>query len=106
MLSKLAWNFGFCMFHSEYWKQLDLTTKYEHSMKVNYRLHEVPETSLVFGLGIPYLAFTGAVACWDENDMKVRDGFGFTDWQQYQKTFGHDFFSSVGEYLILICHTR
>eukprot|EP00581_Thalassiosira_minuscula_P028591 CAMPEP_0183755862 /NCGR_PEP_ID=MMETSP0739-20130205/4565_1 /TAXON_ID=385413 /ORGANISM="Thalassiosira miniscula, Strain CCMP1093" /LENGTH=1102 /DNA_ID=CAMNT_0025992861 /DNA_START=157 /DNA_END=3465 /DNA_ORIENTATION=+ len=90
-----AWNFGFCLFHSENWKELELTQKYEDSMKTNYRLHEVPETSLVFGLGIPFLAFTGAVECWDEDDMKVRDGFGFIDWQRYEKTFGNDFFKSV-----------
>ena len=64
-------------------------------MKLNYKLHEVPETSLVFGLGIPFLAFAGAVECWDEDDMKVRDGFGFIDWQRYEKTFGEDFFESV-----------
>ena len=92
-----AWNFGFCLFHSDNWKELELTSKYEHSMKENYRLHEVPETSLVFGLGIPFLAFAGAVDCWDEDIMKVRDGFGFIDWQRYQKTFGDDFFPEVGE---------
>ena len=92
-----AWNFGFCLFHSDNWKELDLTSKYEHSMRENYRLHEVPETSLVFGLGIPFLAFAGAVDCWDEDVMKVRDGFGFIDWQRYQKTFGDDFFPEVGK---------
>lgn len=66
-------------------------------MRINYRLHEVPETSLVFGLGIPYLAFAEAVKCWDENILKVRDGFGFIDWDRYEKSFGDDFFSSVGE---------
>mmetsp|Transcript_24540 Transcript_24540/g.42002 ORF Transcript_24540/g.42002 Transcript_24540/m.42002 type:complete len:1055 (+) Transcript_24540:79-3243(+) len=90
-----AWNFGFCLFHTSNWKELQLTQRYEASMKVNYRLREVPETSLVFGLGIPFLAFTGAVECWDEDDMKVRDGFGFIDWQRYQKTFGDDFFDFV-----------
>lgn len=70
-------------------------------MKENYRIHEAPETSLVFGLGIPFLAFANAVDCWDEDDLRVRDGFGFIDWQRYQKTFGDDFFSSVGKFFFL-----
>jgi hypothetical protein len=45
-------------------------------MEESYRLHEIPETSLAFGLGVPYLALAGAVACWQENILKVRDGFG------------------------------
>ena len=67
-------------------------------MKENYSVHKVPETSLMFGLGIPFLAFANAVDCWDEDDLRVRDGFGFIDWQRYsyQKTFGEDFFPSVG----------
>ncbi len=63
--------------------------------QVNYEVHAVPETSLVFGLGIPYLAFAGSVQCWDEDVLKVRDGFGFIDWGRYQKSFGDDFFDSV-----------
>ena len=71
-----SWNFGFCLLHTDNWRRLDLTHKYEIVMKENYRLHEVPETSIVFGLGLPFLAFAGAVECWSEDLLKVRDGFG------------------------------
>ena len=71
-----SWNFGFSLMHTKNWRQLNLTHRYEVAMKENYRLHEVPETSLVVGLGLPFLAFAGAVECWDEDVLKVRDGFG------------------------------
>ncbi|KAL7553064.1 hypothetical protein ACHAWF_016322 [Thalassiosira exigua] len=92
---QIAWNFGFCLFHLDNWRQLGLTARYEQAMRLSYRLHEVPETSLVFGLGIPFLSLSGAVQCWNDEDMVVRDGFGFISWKRYQKTFGDDFFTSI-----------
>jgi len=93
--SQTAWNFGFCLIHNKNWRENKITRKYEQSMKKNYELHEIPETSLAFGLGLPFLSLTGHVACWDEAYMKVRDGFGFIEWERYKKTFGNDFFSQI-----------
>jgi hypothetical protein len=90
-----AWNFGFSLFVLKNWRSLGLTEKYESIMKESYRLHVFPETSLTFGLGVPYLAFAGAVECWNEDIMKVRDGFGFIEWVRYEQTFGKDFFKEV-----------
>lgn len=90
-----AWNFGFAMFALNNWRELNLTEKYEQVMRESYRLHVFPETSLTFGLGVSYIAFAGAVECWNEEYVQVRDGFGFIEWDRYQKTFGDDFFDSV-----------
>jgi Glycosyl transferase family 8 len=90
-----AWNFGFSMFALNHWRDLNLTALYEGVMKESYRLHVFPETSLTFGLGVAYIAFGGAVECWNEDYVQVRDGFGFIEWDRYQKTFGNDFFKTV-----------
>jgi lipopolysaccharide biosynthesis glycosyltransferase len=90
-----AWNFGFSLFALQNWRDLQLTEKYEHVMKESYRLHVFPETSLTFGLGVSYIAFAGNVECWDEEYVKVRDGFGFIEWDRYTATFGDDFYDDV-----------
>lgn len=90
-----AWNFGFSLFALENWRDLKLTEKYEKVMKESYRLHVFPETSLTFGLGVAYIAFAGAVECWNEEIVKVRDGFGFIEWDRYAHTFGDNFYDSV-----------
>jgi lipopolysaccharide biosynthesis glycosyltransferase len=86
-----AWNFGFSIFALDHWRELDLTARYEAVMKESYRLHVFPETSLSFGLGVAYIAFAGAVECWNDEIMKVRDGFGFIEWNRFAQTFGSDF---------------
>lgn len=86
-----AWNFGFSLFALEQWKALDLTSRYEKVMKESYRLHVFPETSLTFGLGVAFIAFAGAVQCWNEDHVKVRDGFGFIELDRFVQTFGTDF---------------
>lgn len=86
-----AWNFGFSLFALENWRTLDLTAKYERVMKESYRLHVFPETSLTFGLGVAYIAFAGAVECWNEDHFQVRDGFGFIEQDRFEQTFGKDF---------------
>ena len=90
-----AWNFGFSLFALKNWRDLQLTAKYEAVMKESYRLHVFPETSLTFGLGVPYIAFAGAVECWNEEQLRVRDGFGFIEWDRFSSTFGPNFFDSV-----------
>jgi lipopolysaccharide biosynthesis glycosyltransferase len=95
-----AWNFGFSLFALDNWRSLQLTEKYEAVMKESYRLHVFPETSLTFGLGVAYIAFAGAVQCWNENYVKVRDGFGFIEWDRFEDTFGKDFFENQVD----ICH--
>jgi hypothetical protein len=90
-----AWNFGFSLFALKNWRDLKLTEKYEHVMKESYRLHVFPETSLTFGLGVSYIAFAGNVECWNEDHVKVRDGFGFIEWDRYAATFGDNFYDDV-----------
>jgi len=90
-----AWNFGFSLFALDHWRQLGLTQKYEAVMKESYRQHVFPETSLTFGLGVAYLAFAGAVECWKDDQMSVRDGFGFIEWNRYEHTFGKGFFDKI-----------
>jgi Glycosyl transferase family 8 len=90
-----AWNFGFSLFALENWRSLDLTAKYEKVMKESYRLHVFPETSLTFGLGVAYIAFAGAVECWNEDNVHVRDGFGFIELDRFEQTFGKDFLETT-----------
>ena len=55
-----------------------MTDIYHGWLRANYKLHIWPEDSLSYGLGIPYLAFAGTIACW--NDLissPFRDGLGF-----------------------------
>lgn len=90
-----AWNFGFSLFAMDNWRNLQLTQRYESVMTESYRLHVFPETSLTFGLGVPFIAFAGAVECWHEKDLVVRDGFGYIEWNRYETTFGNDFYEKV-----------
>ena len=89
-----AWNFGFSLFALEHWRDLGLTEKYEWVMRESYRLHVFPETSLAFGLGASFLAFVGAVECWNDDKVKVRDAFGFIDYARFEETFGKDFLAT------------
>jgi lipopolysaccharide biosynthesis glycosyltransferase len=93
--NELEWNFGFSLFALRNWRNLGLTDRYETVMKENYRLHVYPETSLAFGLGVPFLAFVGAVECWNDDRFKVRDGFGFIDYHRMQDEFGEDFLKKI-----------
>ena len=87
-----AWNFGFSLFALDNWRRMDLTSRYETVMKESYRQHVFPETSLAFGLGVSYIAFAGAVECWNDSIVKVRDGFGFIEYNRFARTFGTDDF--------------
>lgn len=93
--NQYAWNFGFSLFGIDNWIANNLTEKYESVMHASYDNHVFPETSLTFGLGVSYIAFAGAVECWNEEYVQVRDGFGFIEWDRYAKTFGDDFFNFV-----------
>ena len=73
-----VWNFGVVMYNCTEWRRLNMTDRYHAWLRANYDLHIWPEDSLSYGLGIPYLAFAGAIVCW--NDLLAtpfRDGMGF-----------------------------
>eukprot|EP00466_Bigelowiella_natans_P003723 jgi/Bigna1/146761/aug1.120_g21469 len=85
--SQPEWNFGFTLFDLGEWKRLELTSKYEKWMRANYEDHIFPETSLMYGLGIPFLAYYDHVSCWDditEPKIKIRDGFGYITFPEFQ----------------------
>jgi len=90
-VEQLAWNFGFSLFALQNWRKQKLTERYEAVMRESYRLHVFPETSLTFGLGVSFIAFAGAVECWNDDKVKVRDGFGFIDFGRFEETFGKGF---------------
>lgn len=46
-------------------------------------------------LGVAFLAFAGAVECWKEDILAVRDGFGFIGWDRFTETFGENFFKTL-----------
>ncbi len=72
--SQLSWNFGVSLFDVEAWLAKEMTRRYEDMLRLNYRLHVFPETSLAFGLGVPYLAFAGEVGCLEDFSFHVLDG--------------------------------
>ena len=61
------------------WLPLNVTGVYHEWLRENYERRLWREDSLAYGLGIPYLAFAGKVACWNEllPDLHFRDGLGF-----------------------------
>eukprot|EP00466_Bigelowiella_natans_P003839 jgi/Bigna1/131385/aug1.14_g6093 len=85
--SQPEWNFGFVLFDLEKWKKIGLTDTYEKWMRANYDDHIFPETSLMYGLGIPFLAYYDRVQCWDditEPKINIRDGFGYITYPEFQ----------------------
>lgn len=89
-----AWNFGFTLMELGNWRRLGLTDRYEAVMKESYKKHVFPETSLTFGLGVAYLALAGAVTCWKDSIVAVRDGFGFIEYNRYAEVFGSNFMNT------------
>mmetsp|Transcript_28318 Transcript_28318/g.49817 ORF Transcript_28318/g.49817 Transcript_28318/m.49817 type:complete len:757 (-) Transcript_28318:127-2397(-) len=80
------WNFGFTLFDLDQWRDLKLTDKYEKWMKANYEDHIFPETSLQYGLGIPFLSFYDHTSCWEDVSshptIHVRDGYGYISYPE------------------------
>ena len=72
--TQLSWNFGVSLFNVKAWRAKQMTQRYENMLRLNYRHRVFPETSLAFGLGVPYLAFAGEVACLEDLDFHVLDG--------------------------------
>uniref|UniRef100_A0A7S4DQE5 Sulfotransferase domain-containing protein n=1 Tax=Lotharella globosa TaxID=91324 RepID=A0A7S4DQE5_9EUKA len=84
--SQPEWNFGFTLFDLEAWRELHVTENYEKWMHANYDDHIFPETSLMYGLGIPFMAYYDRVSCWDdvtEPKINVRDGFGYIQYPEF-----------------------
>jgi hypothetical protein len=56
-----------------------MTHVFDNYMRANYEAKLIPETSLAFGLGIPYFAFADKVKCWNDvvGDPAFVDGLGY-----------------------------
>eukprot|EP00471_Norrisiella_sphaerica_P005536 CAMPEP_0184487464 /NCGR_PEP_ID=MMETSP0113_2-20130426/10130_1 /TAXON_ID=91329 /ORGANISM="Norrisiella sphaerica, Strain BC52" /LENGTH=678 /DNA_ID=CAMNT_0026869793 /DNA_START=6 /DNA_END=2042 /DNA_ORIENTATION=- len=83
------WNFGYVLFDLTAWRKQKLTDIYEKWMKVNYEDHIYPETSVMFGLGIAYMAFYDRVSCWEDVSkpaINIRDGLGYISFSEMQFT--------------------
>jgi lipopolysaccharide biosynthesis glycosyltransferase len=74
-----VWNFGAVLVDSAEWRRQNMTKMYHAWLRENYRAHVWREDSLAYGLGIPYLAFAGKIACWNEllPELAFRDGLGY-----------------------------
>ncbi|GAB5356202.1 hypothetical protein AAMO2058_000270600 [Amorphochlora amoebiformis] len=77
--SQLTWNYGFVLIDLQSWRILGMTKRYEQWMQANYHQHIFPETSLMYGLGIPFLAFYNRTQCWRDvlPKTKFRNGLGY-----------------------------
>jgi hypothetical protein len=72
------WNFGMARFNLSEWRRANMSHVFNAFLKANYDLKIWPETSLSFGLGISYLAFSDRIACWNDLvDMPFREGLGY-----------------------------
>jgi len=73
------WNFGCARFNLTEWRLQNMTDIFNAFMAINYKHGIWPETSLSYGLGIAYFAFSGRVRCWNEltADGTFVDGLGY-----------------------------
>jgi hypothetical protein len=61
------------------WRKQNMTHVFDNYMRANYEAKLIPETSLAFGLGIPYFAFADKIKCWNDvvGDPAFVDGLGY-----------------------------
>ena len=78
------WNFGLTLFDLGNWREQQLTDVYQRWMIENYRRRIFQETTLSYGLGIPFLALLGKVSCLPEQ-TKVIDGLGWLPFNVIQQ---------------------
>ena len=67
--SQLSWNFGAAVIHTRWWRELDMTRRYERWVRINAKKRLVREDSLEYGLGLPMLALSGRVACHPQHQV-------------------------------------
>ena len=79
-----AWNFGLVAVDVGAWHAAGLTARYERWLEANAQREVWPSDSLAFGLGLPFLALRGEVACFEDatEDPKVtfEQGLGVAPW--------------------------
>mmetsp|Transcript_13196 Transcript_13196/g.18277 ORF Transcript_13196/g.18277 Transcript_13196/m.18277 type:complete len:669 (-) Transcript_13196:494-2500(-) len=83
--NQVEWNYGFALFDLKKWRDMELTATYEQWMHANYDDHIFPESSLMYGLGIAFLAFYDRVSCWKDvaqPSFNVRDGLGYMSYPE------------------------
>ena len=73
------WNFGLSRVNMTEWRTRNMTHVFDSYMRANYEAKLIPETSLAFGLGIPYFAFADKIKCWNDvvGDPAFVDGLGY-----------------------------
>ena len=73
------WNFGLSRINLTEWRAQNMTHVFDNYMRANYEAKLIPETSLAFGLGIPYFAFADKIKCWNDvvGDPAFVDGLGY-----------------------------
>ncbi|KOO35079.1 hypothetical protein Ctob_015853 [Chrysochromulina tobinii] len=73
------WNFGVSRINLTEWRAQNMTHVFDNYMRANYEAKLIPETSLAFGLGIPYFAFADKIMCWNDvvGDPAFVDGLGY-----------------------------
>lgn len=72
----IAWNFGLNKFDLGAWRATNATERYIEWMKANLEHGWFPETSLAYGLGIAFLAWSQDLACVD-HALPILHGLGF-----------------------------
>jgi hypothetical protein len=81
------WNFGLSRFNLTLWRQHKMTEVFDSFMHANYDGKVIPETSLAYGLGIPYFAFSDRIKCWNDlvGDPAFVDGMGYIEVKDIQQ---------------------
>ena len=69
-------NFGLTLVDLDNWRKERVTEQYQKWVEVNYKKRWFSETSLQFGLGLPFLGLLGKVQCHPDN-IDIVDGCGW-----------------------------
>jgi hypothetical protein len=71
------WNFGFNLMELRRHRQVNFTAVYERLTSRVLTERYVRGDSLIYGLGMPFLAYQGRVECYERSGFFVLDGLGY-----------------------------
>ena len=71
------WNFGFNLMSLKVSRDINMSATYERLASQMLSMRYIRGDSLVYGLGIPFLAYAGRIECYSRDGWYVLDGLGY-----------------------------
>ena len=71
------WNFGFNLMSLKVSRDINMAATYERLASQMLSMRYIRGDSLVYGLGIPFLAYAGRIQCYTRDGWYVLDGLGY-----------------------------